>query len=105
MQTTFTYDVTVTIKPWIYLYADAFECYSFLDGFSFGNKPTNPVMKIDTQVFDSNTSVQIDEWITTFGSYVYSTDKYVLQVSAAGDLQQGLGFIIGTMRFYYQCKN
>lgn len=105
MQTTITYDATIKIKPWINLYGDAFENYDLLHGFSFGNKPTNPVTKMDSRIFDANTGVQLDEWVTNFGSYVYSTDNYVLQVTASGDIQQGLGIILGTMRFYYQCKN
>lgn len=105
MQTTITYNTTKTIKPWINLYGDSFENYDLLHGFSFGNKPTNPVTRMDSQVMDPNTGIVVDEWVTNFGLYVYSNDNYVMQVTASGDIQQGLPNILGTMRFYYQCKN
>lgn len=103
MQTNITYD-TVTIKPWLYLYGDAFENNDLLQAFPFGVRPSNTVLKMDTQIYDPNTSAKINQWITNFDAYVISSNKKVLQVRASGDLQQGLGTIIGLMNFTYTCK-
>ena len=103
LQSNIIYD-TVLIKPWIYLYPDSFENNKILQGFSFGVHPTNTVLNIDTKIFNPNNGALVDEWITNFGSYFISPKKKVMQVTATGNLQQGLGIILGTMNFDYQCK-
>ena len=104
LQSDIKYNTTTLIKPWIYLYGDSFENYSYLQGFRFGKKSTNPVSNISTKVFDVLNGNLLDSWNTSYGGYVYSNDNYVLQVTCTGDVQQGLGLFIGTMRFDYQCK-
>ncbi len=104
LQSSVKYDLTKSIKPWIYLFGDAFENYIYLQGFNFGIKPSNPVTEMVTEIYDVNNGSVIDNWNTTFDGYVISKDKYVLQVDSNGDLQQGLGLFIGTTRYSYVCK-
>jgi len=104
LQTSIQYDLTKKIKPWIYLYGDSFENYLYLIGFKFGVKPSNPVTQILTNVFDVQKNTVIDTWKTNFSGYVTSKDNYVLQVDCNGDLQQGLGLYVGTVRFDYSCR-
>jgi hypothetical protein len=104
MQTDLQYDVTTKIKPWIYLFCDAFENYNMIQGFSFGSKAINPVKLITTKVFDTNNGNTVDTWITNYKGYIISADQYVLQVTSSGDNQQGLGLFLGTIRFEYNCK-
>jgi hypothetical protein len=104
MQTDLQYDVTTKIKPWIYLFCDAFENYNMIQGFSFGSKAINPVKLITTKVFDTNNGNTVDTWITNYKGYIISADQYVLQVTSSGHNQQGLGLFLGTIRFEYNCK-
>lgn len=104
MQTDITYDVNTITKPWIYFYGDTFESYRFLQGFSFGPRSTLAVKKIVSTIYDANYGNVLDTWITNFGGYVISKDQYVLQVTCDGDLQQGMGLFLGTIRFEYQCN-
>lgn len=105
MESFLKYDEKVKIKPWIYSFTDSFESYLLLYGFSFGQSNVNPLSEINTILYDVNTRLVLDMWSTQYGSYVISPDAYVLQVTASGDIQQGLwpGFA-GTMRFEYKCK-
>jgi hypothetical protein len=104
MQTDVSYDASKTIKPWIYLFGDAFENYRYLQGFSFGKRPTHAVKKIVSTIYDVNDGTVLDVWTTNMGEYVISKDQYVLQVTSSGDIQQGMGLLLGTIRFDYQCK-
>ena len=104
LHTDLQYDLTIDIKPWAYLFGDGFENYRFVQGLAFGKKATNPIKQINTKIYDSNTGAVIESWQTSYSEYVFSSDKYVLQVSARGDNQQGMGLFIGTMRFDYSCK-
>ena len=104
MQTDITYDGNTITKPWIYFYGDAFESYRFLQGFSFGPRSTLAVKKIITTIYDANYGNTLDTWITNFSGYVISKDQYILQVTCDGDLQQGMGLFLGTIRFDYQCN-
>jgi len=104
MQTDLTYDLNTTIKPWLYLYGDAFESYRFVQGFSFGSRSTLAVKKIVSTIYDANYGNVLDTWTTNFSGYVISKDQYVLQVTCDGDLQQGMGLLLGTIRFDYQCN-
>jgi hypothetical protein len=94
----------IITKPWIYFYGDAFESYRFLQGFSFGPRSTLAVKKIITTIYDANYGNTLDTWITNFSGYVISKDQYILQVTCDGDLQQGMGLFLGTIRFDYQCN-
>ena len=104
MQTDITYDVNTITKPWVYLFGDAFENYRFIQGFSFGTKSTLAVKKIISIIYDANNGSALDTWTTNFGGYVISKDQYVLQVTCDGDIQQGMGLFLGTIRFDYQCN-
>ena len=104
MQTDVSYEVSKTIKPWIYLFGDAFENYRYLQGFSFGKRPAHAVKKIVSTIYDANDGTVLDVWTTNMGEYVISKDQYVLQVTSSGDIQQGMGLLLGTIRFDYQCK-
>ena len=104
MQTDVVYDASTPIKPWIYLFGDAFENYRHLQGFSFGKRPTHTVKKIVSTIYDVNNGTTLDVWTTNFGGYVISKDQYVLQATSTGDIQQGMGLLLGTIRFDYQCK-
>jgi hypothetical protein len=104
MQTDYQYDLSIRIKPWIYLYSDAFENYKLIQGFSFGKKAMNPVKQITTKVYDANNGNLMDTWLTSYKGYILSSDQYVLQVTTEGDNQQGIGLFLGTTRFEYSCK-
>jgi len=103
MESSIAYDPSVSIKPWVYLYTDAFESNRFLHGFPFGVHTTTLVKQIQTYIYDTNTGEQLDKWNTFFSGYVISKDGYVLQVNSTGDNQQGLSFLTGTLRFKYVC--
>jgi hypothetical protein len=98
------YDMSVTIKPWIYLFTDAFENNRYLQAFPFGKRSNHPPKQIRTLIYDGITETLLDSWTTNFSGYVYSPDNYVLQTTTTGDNQQGLSILAGTLRFKYQCN-
>ena len=59
---------------------------------------------IQTKIFDTNDGSIFDIWTTNFTGFVFSNDGYVLQTTATGDQQQGLGLLYGITRFDYQCS-
>lgn len=103
LESSIAYDPTVKVKPWVYLYTDAFESNRLLQGFPFGIRSTSLVKQILTNVYDTNTGELLDKWNTFFSGYVISKDGYILQVNSTGDNQQGLSFLTGTLRFKYVC--
>lgn len=103
LQSKISYDLTKEIKPWIYLFTDAFHEYPYLPILNFGKHPQNPVSEIQTMIYDVTNDSSKDQWITKFSGYVFSTEKYVVQVTTTGTPQQGLGFLLGTQRFDYHC--
>lgn len=103
LQSKFSYDLTRQIKPWIYLFTDAFHEYPYLPILNFGVYPQNPVTEIQTFLYNVSDDSLKDQWTTRFNGYVFSSDNYTLQVTTSGQSQQGLGFLIGTQRFDYQC--
>jgi hypothetical protein len=104
LQTTFTYDMSSAIKSWIYLFPDFFEGYRYLQAMPFGKKGVYPVKSITTTVYDVSNGSILDTWATNFSGYTFSKDGFVLQTTAKGDLQQGLGLLYGATKFDYQCS-
>lgn len=104
LETTLTYDMTSAKKKWIYLFPDFFEAFRYLQALPFGKKGNYPVKDITTNIYDVTNGSLLDKWATTFSGYVYSQDDFILQITAKGDLQQGLGLLFGTTRFEYQCS-
>ena len=104
IEATLSYDTTKTVKPWIYLFPDFFEGYHYLQAFNFGKKAISPVQSILTRIFDINDGSLLDYWYTTFSGYVISKDGFIIQTTAGGDQQQGLGMLFGITRFDYQCN-
>jgi hypothetical protein len=103
-ESTLEYDYPNAIKPWFYLFPDFFEGYHYLQAFNFGKRPVYQVKRITSRIYDVGTTTVLDTWTTNLTGYVTSKDKFVLQVTANGDLQQGLGFLYGTTRFDYSCS-
>jgi hypothetical protein len=104
LETVLTYDLTSAKKEWMYLFPDFFEGYHYLQALPFGKKGKYPVKDITTSIYDVTDGTITDKWSTTFSGYVFSQDGFILQTTAKGDLQQGLGLLFGTTRFEYQCS-
>lgn len=104
LETSLTYDMTSEKKKWVYLFPDFFESYRYLQALPFGKKGNYPVKDITTNIYDITNGTVLDKWATTFSGYIYSQDGFILQTTAKGDLQQGLGLLFGTTRFEYQCS-
>lgn len=104
LESSYSYDLTIKIKPWVYLFSDAFENNTVLQALPFGARSVNPITQINTKIFDFSSAAILDEWKTSFSGYVFSKDGYVLQVNCNGDNQQGLSLFVGTNRFSYSCK-
>lgn len=103
LESSIDYDMTAARKAWIYLFPDFFEGYQYLQALNFGKRGNYPVKNIVTKIYDVSDGSILDTWATTFNGYVYSQDNFILQTTAQGDLQQGLGLLFGTTRFDYQC--
>lgn len=104
MESSLSYDPSITIKPWLYFFTDAFESNRWLQAFPFGKKSTLALKQIQTHIYDTQSGSRLDTWTTAFAGYVISQDRYVLQCNSTGDNQQGLSFLTGTLRVKYVCK-
>jgi hypothetical protein len=103
LQSVLDFDLTTARRSWLYLFPDFFEGYNYLQAMPFGKRSNYAVKSITTNIYDLNDGSVLDTWTTTFSGYVYSKDGFILQTTAKGDLQQGLGLLFGTTRFDYQC--
>lgn len=103
LESNLTYDDSKKIKSWIYTFPDAIEGYMFLTVLNFGNRPSNPLSKVVTKVYDPTSGVLIDTWTTNYGNYNINDNGNVLYGEANGDLQQGIASFYGKTHFYYDC--
>lgn len=103
LESNLTYDNTVAIKNWIYIFPDAIEGYMYLTVMNFGKRSSNPLKQIVTKIYDPPSGTLLDTWTTNYGNYKVDDYGYVLSGEADGDLQQGIAVFYGKTNFYYDC--
>jgi hypothetical protein len=103
LESTLSYDNSLTIKDWIYTFPDAMEGYMFINVFNFGNHPASPLKQVVTRIYDPSSGKLLDTWTTSYGNYKIDANGYLMSGEATGDLQQGIAAFYRNTHFYYSC--
>ena len=104
LESDLSYNNTVTIKPWMYIFPDAIEGYMYFTVLNFGNRPTNPPQQVVTKIYNTSTGAILDTWTTNYSGYRVDANGYLTYGVAGGDMQQGIASFYGKTNFYYQCR-
>jgi hypothetical protein len=103
LESTLSYDNSISIKNWIYTFPDAMEGYPYLAVLNFGKHVPNPLAKVVTKLYNPESGTLLDTWNTNYSNYKIDAAGHVLAGLASGDLQQGLASFFGKTNFYYTC--
>jgi hypothetical protein len=98
-----TYNDTKTVKNFLYYFPDADELAPYIFSVNVGTKPKNLLEHIGVSIYDSGGN-EILTYKTTYTNYKFSSDDYVTEVYASGDVIDGLPLVSGLTKFEYECK-
>jgi hypothetical protein len=104
LESTLSYDATLSPKTMIYTFPDAFESYYYTVALNFGVRPTKPLTQVVTKLYNPGNGVLIDTWTTNYSGYSVDSNGYLSGGIANGDLQQGIASFYGKTYFTYQCQ-
>lgn len=104
LESSLSYDNSLTIKNWIYTFPDATEGNPYTSTLNFGTRAVHPLRQVVTRIYNPVTGNLIDTWTTNYGNYRLDKHGYVLSGQATGDLQQGIAAFYGKTNFYYSCQ-
>jgi hypothetical protein len=104
LESTLSYDNSLTIKNWIYTFPDATEGNPYTSILNFGKRAVHPLRQVVTRIYNPVNRNLIDTWTTNYGNYKLNKHGYVLSGQATGDLQQGIAAFYGKTNFYYSCQ-
>ncbi|MFO0448569.1 MAG: hypothetical protein ACK52I_07885 [Pseudomonadota bacterium] len=104
LESTLTYDATLSPKTMIYTFPDGFESSLYSAALNFGIRPSKPLTKVVTKIYDPVTSNLLDTWTTNYSGYNIDSNGYLSNGLSTGDQQQGIFLFYGKTNFIYQCK-
>jgi hypothetical protein len=104
LESTLTYDASLSPKTMIYTFPDAFESYYYSTALNFGVRPSKPLTQVVTKLYNPATGVLLDTWTTNYSGYSLDSNGYLSNGNANGDLQQGMASFYGKTSFTYQCQ-
>ncbi|MGN6437144.1 MAG: hypothetical protein ACTHMM_11450 [Agriterribacter sp.] len=97
------YDLSQEVSNFIYSFPEAIELAPFILSINAGKKSKNVLTKIVVKTFDAGGNV-INTYNTDYKDYKFSSDGYVTELHAIGDLVDGMLVIDGLTKFKYECK-
>lgn len=97
------YNDAKTVKNFLYYFPDADELAPYIFSVNVGAKPKNLLENIGASIYDSDGN-EILTYKTTYTNYKFSSDDYVTEVYASGDVIDGLPLVNGLTKFEYECK-
>ncbi|MES2372128.1 MAG: hypothetical protein V4557_06080 [Bacteroidota bacterium] len=104
LESTLSYDATISPKTMIYTFPDAFESYYYTATLNFGTRPAKPLMQVITKLYNPGNGTLLDTWTTNYSGYSIDSNGYLNGGTASGDLQQGMASFYGKTFFTYQCQ-
>jgi YD repeat-containing protein len=104
LESTLSYDASVSPKTMIYTFPDAFENYLYSPALNFGNRPSKPLAQVITKLYNPANGNLLDTWTTNYSGYSLDSNGYLTEGTASGDLQQGMATFYGKTYFSYQCQ-
>ena len=100
---TMEYDLTHAAKNFINIFPDGYEHASYVMAVDLGSRNRNVLSKLTASNYDSSGNVS-DSVVTTFSDYKFSSDGYLLQWIASGDVPATGVLPPGLTKFGYACK-
>lgn len=104
LESTLTYDASVSPKTMIYTFPDGFENSLYSVALNYGIRPTNAPSRIITKIFDPISGNTLDTWTTNYSGYALDSNGYLTGGTTTGDQQQGIFSFYGKTNFSYQCR-
>jgi hypothetical protein len=104
LESTITYDESISPKTMFYTFADGFESNYFSPAMNFGIRPAKPPKQIITKFYDPANNKLLDTWTSNYSGYTIDGNGYLSYGVASGDQQQGLANFFGKTKFNYQCQ-
>jgi hypothetical protein len=104
LESTLTYDATLSPKTMIYTFPDGFESSVYSAALNYGTRPSKLLTKVVTKIYDPGNSNLLDTWTTNYSGYNIDGNGYVTNGLTTGDQQQGIFLFYGKTNFVYQCK-
>lgn len=104
LESTLTYDISLSPKTMIYTFPDAFESYYYSVALNFGKRPSKPLSQVVTKIYNPGDGSLLDTWTTNYNGYNIDSNGYLTVGNATGDLQQGMPTFYGKTIFSYQCQ-
>ncbi|HTN07103.1 hypothetical protein [Agriterribacter sp.] len=98
-----TYNDAKTVKDFLYFFPDAHELARYIFSVNAGKKSTKMLEKIVVKIYDSDGN-EIKAYHTVYRDYKFSSDDYVTELYASGDIVDGLPLVEGRTKFEYHCK-
>jgi hypothetical protein len=103
LESTLTYDASVSPKTTLYAFPDGFESYYYTAALNFGKKSEKALSRVVTKIYNTANSTLLDTWTTNYSSYSIDGNGYMTFCNATGDQQQGIAGFYGKTYFSYQC--
>ncbi len=103
LDATLEYDGTKTAKNFIQVLPDGLETALYVMALNLGKVAKNVVKKISVTTYDENGSLD-ETYVSTYSDYKFSSDGYLTEWTAAGDLLGGSPFVEGRSVFNYFCR-
>ncbi|HRO44592.1 hypothetical protein [Agriterribacter sp.] len=98
-----SYNDAKTVKNFLYFFPDAHELALYIFSVNMGKKSKNLLEKIAVKIYDADGN-EIQAYNTEYKNYKFSSDDYVTELYASGDIVDGLPLVDGLTKFEYQCK-
>lgn len=97
------YDISREVNNFIYCFPEANELAPYILAINAGKKSKNLLKRIEVKIFDDAGNA-IHNYTTEYGNYKFSSDNYITELYATGDIVDGLLIVDGLTKFNYECK-
>ncbi|HEX5026514.1 MAG TPA: hypothetical protein VFV68_14645 [Agriterribacter sp.] len=103
LQAELSYAIDKTVKNYLYCFPEADELAPYILSVNVGKKSRNLLQKIVVKLYDAGGN-ELDTYNTEYKDYKFSSDDYITEVYASGDIVDGLPIVTGLTKFSYYCK-
>lgn len=97
------YDLSRAINNFIYSFPEANELAPFILSMNIGKKSKNQLNRIIVKTYDASGNV-IHTYNTDYKNYKFSSDGYITELYASGDIVDGMLIVDGLTKFKYECN-
>lgn len=103
LQAELVYASDKTVKNYLYCFPEANELAPYILSVNVGKKSRNLLQRIVVKLYDAGGNA-LNTYNTEYKDYKFSSDDYITEVYASGDIVDGLPIVTGLTKFNYYCK-